>query len=130
MSIMAILAYFCVFNFRGMSASLGTLTELTLFRMYFHGIPFDYYCFYSFHCCSASIIRSICIHFQFAGECAQSGMPNIDFAPISEINLIKSVQIHICMWIYCSISTVWLISSITLLTSTCILIKDLFNLLD
>lgn len=37
MSIMAILAYFCVFNFRGMIASLGTLTELTLFRMYFHG---------------------------------------------------------------------------------------------
>lgn len=37
MSIMAILAYYCIFNFRGMIASLGTLTELTLFRMYFHG---------------------------------------------------------------------------------------------
>lgn len=34
---MAILAYFCVFNFRGIYASLGTLTELTLFHMYFHG---------------------------------------------------------------------------------------------
>lgn len=46
MSVMAILAYFCIFNFRGMIASLGTVTELTLFRMYFHGrlltLPFDY----------------------------------------------------------------------------------------
>lgn len=48
MSIIAILAYYCVFNFRGMSASLGTLTELTLFRMYFHGTvyshTFDFVC--------------------------------------------------------------------------------------
>lgn len=36
-SIIAIVAYFCALNFRGMIASLGTITELVLFHMYFHG---------------------------------------------------------------------------------------------
>lgn len=44
-------------------------------------------------------------------------MPNIDFNSINTLNLIKPLQIHICMWVYCAISTCWLISSITLLTS-------------
>lgn len=54
---------------------------------------------------------------QFAGTCAQSGMPNIDYAPINRLNLMKPMQVHICMWIYFAASIFWLISSITLLTS-------------
>lgn len=34
---MGLIAYFCLLNFRGMEASLGTLTELVLFQIYFHG---------------------------------------------------------------------------------------------
>lgn len=71
-----------------------------------------------------------CLLFKFAGTCAQSGMPNIDFMPISQLNLIQPIQIHICMWIYCSISTLWLISSITLLTSMLISIQRFLFLLN
>lgn len=37
MSICAILAYYCVFSFRGLVPSLGSITEITLCHMYFHG---------------------------------------------------------------------------------------------
>lgn len=40
-SILAILSYHCVFNFRGIHASLATLTELTLFQMYFRGMRYN-----------------------------------------------------------------------------------------
>lgn len=67
-----------------------------------------------------SFIFLLCIHVWWLsiGPCSQSGMPNIDYAMINKLNLIKPMQIHICMWIYCGISFLWLISSITLLTST------------
>lgn len=137
MSIMAILAYYCVFNFRGMIASLGTLTELTLFRMYFHGTLHSALCFrfFFFHFphllkVNNSIKDKLDVEVRtgdtllilffpifIVGPCPQSGMPNIDFNSINTLNLIKPLQIHICMWVYCAISTLWLISSITLLTS-------------
>lgn len=62
-------------------------------------------------------LLSIYVWWLSIGPCSQSGMPNIDYAMINKLNLIKPMQIHICMWIYCGISFLWLISSITLLTS-------------
>lgn len=53
-------------------------------------------------------------------------MPNIDYVPISRLNLMKPMQVYICMWIYLTISIFWLISSITLLTSMWTTLMRLF----
>lgn len=55
--------------------------------------------------------------FVFSGTCAQSGLPEVDYARLDKLNLIRPPQVHICMWIYLALSVLLLISSITLLTS-------------
>lgn len=92
-----------------MVASLGTLTELVLFHMYFHGKWNE----------SFSYFRIRWFMLMFVGTCAQSGLPDVDYATLDRLNLIRPPQVHICMWIYLALSVLWLISSITLLTSTC-----------
>lgn len=105
-SIIAIVAYFCALNFRGMIASLGTITELVLFHMYFHGKLTKFLLLCSIYNTLSSL-----------GTCSQSGLPDVDYATLDKLNLIRPPQVHICMWIYLALSVFWLISSITLLTS-------------
>lgn len=77
--------------------------------MYFHGKLNPSFCYFR--------IRWFMLI--FAGTCAQSGLPDVDYATLDRLNLIRPPQVHICMWIYLALSVLWLISSITLLTSTC-----------
>lgn len=56
-------------------------------------------------------------HIEISGTCPQEGLPNMDFGALNSINLIHPLKLHICAWLYLGIGVLWLISSITLITS-------------
>ncbi|KAG4066319.1 hypothetical protein HA402_000543 [Bradysia odoriphaga] len=85
LSIVGLVAYYCNMDFTDMIASYGTITELTLFQLYFRG------------------------------GCFQPGLPDINFGVIEQLNLMTPANVHAWMWVYLAVSILWAISSITLI---------------
>jgi len=85
LTITGLVAHYCNLDFAGFVASFGTITELTLFRLYFHG------------------------------DCLQLDLPFVDFSPLDGLNLQTPGGVHAWMWVYLVVSIFWLISSITLI---------------
>lgn len=86
LSIVGLVAYYCNMDFTNMIASYGTITELTLFQLYFRG------------------------------TCFQPGLPDIGFGVIDQLNLMTPANVHAWMWVYLAVSILWTISSVLLIT--------------
>ncbi|KAJ6642469.1 hypothetical protein Bhyg_07420 [Pseudolycoriella hygida] len=86
LSIVGLVAYYCNLDFVGMVPSYGTITEITLFRLYFNG------------------------------PCYQPGLPIVDMSVLNNLNLMTPGGVHAWMWVYLFVSVFWAISSITLIT--------------
>jgi len=86
LTITGLVSYYSNFDFTGFVASFGTITELTLFHLYFHG------------------------------DCHQPFLPDVSFAALDSLNLMTPAGVHAWMWVYLIVSIFWLISSITLIS--------------
>jgi len=80
LTITGLVAHYCNLDFAGFVASFGTITELTLFRLYFHG------------------------------DCLQLDLPFVDFSPLDGLNLQTPGGVHAWMWVYLVVSIFWLIA--------------------
>lgn len=90
-----------------MVASYGSITELTLFRLYFNGM---------FHNYSKLHVR-ITTNLFVTGGCFQAGLPDVNLDILNDLNLMSANAVHVWVWIYLVVSIFWTISSVTLITS-------------
>lgn len=86
LTIVGLVAYYCNLDFVGMIATYGSITELTLFRLYFNG------------------------------GCFQAGLPDVNLDILNDLNLMSADAVHVWVWIYLVVSIFWAISSVTLIT--------------
>lgn len=87
LSITGIVAYYCHMDLESRPNALGSLMELTFFRVYFQG------------------------------PCEQPILQSVDFTALEPLNVVEPIGVHGMIWAYLMLSFFWLISSVTLLTS-------------
>lgn len=88
MAITGIMAHFCAIPFTGIEANLGSLFRITLHNMYFR-----------------------------SGSCEPDDLPLTDIDSLEGLNLKSPTHVFIWMWVYMLISLLWIVSSITMITS-------------
>lgn len=87
MCITGITAYYCHMDLDSRPNALGSLMELTFFKVYFNG------------------------------PCDQVIQQAVDFNALEGLNVVQPIGVHGMIWAYLMLSFFWLISSVTLLTS-------------
>lgn len=89
-AIVGITAYYCHMDLDNRPNALGSLLELTFFKVY------------------------------FSGPCDQQIGQNVDFTVLQNLSSLEPPAVHGVIWAYLMLSFFWLISSVTLLTSECL----------
>lgn len=87
MCITGITAYYCHMDLEGRPNTLGSVLELTFFKVY------------------------------FAGPCDQPITQDVNFDALANLSYMQPNAVHGVIWAYLMLSFFWLISSVTLLTS-------------
>lgn len=85
--ITGIVAYYCHMSLEDLPVALGSVFELTFFKVY------------------------------FSGPCEQVLPEEVNFEVLDELSVMTPIAVHGIIWAYLLLSFFWLISSITLITS-------------
>lgn len=87
MAIVGITAYYCHMDLDSLPNALGSIFELTFFKVY------------------------------FSGPCDQQITQTVNFESLTNLDYMKPSAVHGVIWAYLMLSFFWFISSVTLLTS-------------
>lgn len=108
MAIVGIMAHHCALTVLPSSATMGSITDLTIFRLYFKGMFCLLFKFAISHYYNFSVD-------QFK-ECTPE-TPQLNWDILESLTVLNSFDIYIIMWIYLILNFLWTVSSFSLFTS-------------